>query len=121
MSLFQEIKEKIEEFKNPTFKLCLISNEEKDTVVITGEDLEKRLKIIFDDGLTERMSSEYEKRKYKKEAYNVIELSSNKEKHSIKKLFYKENDRGDFYYLLKSSSKNGLANQHTDISFSSTG
>ncbi|MFT6715590.1 MAG: hypothetical protein ACJA0Q_000217 [Saprospiraceae bacterium] len=116
-----KIKEKIEEFKNTTFKLCLISNEKKDTIVIMGEDLEKRLNILFDDGLTGRMALEYEKRKYKKEGYKVIELSSNKERHSIKKLFYKEDEGGNFYYLLKSSSKNGLANQHTDISFSSTG
>ena len=118
-----KIKEKVREFKelNNSFKLCMVSDGKRDTIVVNSENLDTRLRLFFIDGITLKSASEYKRVEYKKDEYNVVELFSNNKKDKVKKLLYKENKKGDFYYALYSSSKNRLVTTYTNISFSSKG
>ena len=118
-----KIKEKIMELKNSNtgFKLCMVSDEEKDTIVVNSENIETKLKLFFIDGITPSSAKEYSRIEYEKDKYKVVELSSNNKKDKVKKLLYKENEKGDFYYAMYSSSKNRLATSFTNVSFDSNG
>ena len=118
-----KIKEKVMEFQasNTSFKLCMVSEGKRDTIIINSENLETRLKPFFIDGVISNLVSEYNRVEYKKDGYDVVELCSNNKKHKVKRLLYKENLQGDFYYVMHSSGKNRLATNFTNISFSSKG
>ena len=119
----QNIKEliKANEKEQNYYKLFLKADGKKDTIILENAEIIKKLAVLFKYGLRKKDLKEYKCENYEKEGYSVVEISALETKQEVRKLFFKKNQEGHFYYLIKTNTVNRLANYSNEMSFSSTG
>jgi hypothetical protein len=77
--------------------------------------------VLFKHGLRNQDLEEYKEKNYNKNGYKVIEITALKEDQEIRKLLFKENSDGEFYYLIETRTLNRLASYSNEMSFASNG
>lgn len=119
----QNIKEliKANEKDKKEYKVFLKANNKNDTVIIKSAQIEKKLAVLFKHGLRNQDLEEYKEKNYNKNGYKVIEITALKEDQEIRKLLFKENSDGEFYYLIETRTLNRLASYSNEMSFASNG
>lgn len=119
----QNIKEliKANEKHQKEYKVFLKADDKNDTITIECTQIEKKLAVLFKHGLRSQDLEEYNIKQYDKDAYSVVEITALKKEQEVRKLLYKENKEGEFYYMIETITLNRLAGYSNEMSFSSTG